>query len=154
MQEKRGMLPTALLLLFRRLLLTPLRLFRRLLLTLLRLLSNLLKLLPSNLVRTNDSTTPGRETWRFLFLSLASSKGKGEKTKGRTCVHPFVLLSRDCLFLVQSEVNSHCDGHGSTHHGVVANTEESHHLNVCRNRRRTCELSIAVHTTHCVGHTV
>ena len=34
----------------------------------------------------------------------------------------------------------------------ITNTEEAHHLNVSRNRRRTCELSVRVHTTQSIGH--
>ena len=46
------------------------------------------------------------------------------------------------LLLVQREVDSYCYGYGSTHHWVVTHAEEAHHLNVSRNRRRTCELSV------------
>ena len=58
------------------------------------------------------------------------------------------------LFLVQGEVDSYGDSHGSTHHRVVTNTQEAHHLDVSRNRRRTCELSVRVHATQGVSHTV
>ena len=58
------------------------------------------------------------------------------------------------LLLVQCEVDSYGDSHGSTYHWVVTNTQEAHHLNVSRNRRRTCELSVRVQTTHGVGHTI
>ena len=42
----------------------------------------------------------------------------------------------------------------ATYHWVVTNTQEAHHLNVSRNRRRTCELSVRVHTAQSVSHTV
>ncbi len=58
------------------------------------------------------------------------------------------------LLLVQRQVDGYGDGNGSTYHGVVTDTQEAHHLNVSRNRRGTCELSVAVHTTHGVCHTV
>ena len=45
-------------------------------------------------------------------------------------------------------------GYGATYHGVVADTEEAHHLDVCGYRRRTGELGVAVHAAHRVGHTV
>lgn len=39
------------------------------------------------------------------------------------------------LFLVQRKVDVYSAGDGASYHGVVANTEESHHLNVCGNGR-------------------
>ena len=35
------------------------------------------------------------------------------------------------LFLVESQVNIHGTCHRASYHGVVANTEEAHHLHVC-----------------------
>ena len=43
---------------------------------------------------------------------------------------------------------------GHTNHRVVACADKTHHLNVCGNRRRTCKLSVAVHTAHSICHTV
>ena len=40
----------------------------------------------------------------------------------------------------------------TTYHWVVTDTEEAHHLNVSRNRRRTCELSVRVHTAQSISH--
>ena len=37
------------------------------------------------------------------------------------------------LLLVQSQVNIHGASYRATYHGVVANTQEAHHLNVSRN---------------------
>ena len=79
--------------------------------------------------------------------------------------------------LIQRSSNVNSASNGATNHRVVTDTEESHHLNVCRNRRqtecnqtclncrgakeekpvglnwwRTCELSVRVHTAHSVGH--
>ena len=56
--------------------------------------------------------------------------------------------------LVQGSSNIYGASYGATYHGVVTDTEEAHHLYVGRYRRRTGELSVAVHTTHRVGHTV
>ena len=42
----------------------------------------------------------------------------------------------------------------SANHRVVAHADESHHLNVCRNRGRTCKLCIRVHSAHRIGHAV
>ena len=58
------------------------------------------------------------------------------------------------LLLVQSQVNLHGNADGGTHHRVVADAEEAHHLNVGGNARRTGELSVAVHAAQRVGHTV
>ena len=43
--------------------------------------------------------------------------------------------------------------HGATYHGVVADAEEAHHLNVRGNRRRTGKLSVGVHAAKRIGHT-
>ena len=37
------------------------------------------------------------------------------------------------LLLVQSQVNIHGASYRATYHGVVAHTQEAHHLNVSRN---------------------
>ena len=39
---------------------------------------------------------------------------------------------RYCLLLVQGQVNLDGDADSSTHHGVVTDAEEAHHLNVSR----------------------
>ena len=59
-------------------------------------------------------------------------------------------------FFLLAERQSHvyCASYGATYHRVVADTEEAHHLYVCRNGGRTCELCIAVHTSEGIGHTV
>ena len=50
--------------------------------------------------------------------------------------------------------NSNRNGDRSADHRVVAHTDKSHHLNVSGNRGRTCKLSVAVHSAHCIRHTV
>ena len=57
-----------------------------------------------------------------------------------TVVNGFHLLVFECF------LNGHGHGDGSADHGVVAHADQAHHLNVCRHRRRTCKLSITVHT--------
>ncbi len=42
------------------------------------------------------------------------------------------LISKS-LLLVESEVNVYCASYRATYHWVVTDTEEAHHLNVCRN---------------------
>ena len=63
-----------------------------------------------------------------------------------------------CIYVLELLVECKCYVHSTcncaTYHWVVTNAEEAHHLNVSRNRRRTCKLSVRVHTTHGVGHTV
>ena len=56
--------------------------------------------------------------------------------------------------LVQCEGYIYGAGYGAAYHWVVANAEEAHHLYVRRYGGRTGELSVRVHTTHGVGHTV
>ena len=57
------------------------------------------------------------------------------------------------LLLIQSKCYVHGASYGATYHWIITNTEEAHHLNVCRNGRRTSKLSVRVHTTQCIGHT-
>ncbi len=62
------------------------------------------------------------------------------------------LISKTNLCVCLSSSNS--AGDGSTDHGVVAHADQTHHLNVCRHRRRTCKLRIAVHAAQRVGQAV
>ncbi len=56
------------------------------------------------------------------------------------------------LFSRLLDGNGH--SHSHAHHGVISCADETHHLYVCGNRRRACELSVRVHAAHRVGHTV
>ena len=56
------------------------------------------------------------------------------------------------LLLIKCSSNVNSASNCTTNHRVVTDAEESHHLNVSWNRRRTCELCVRVHTTHCVSH--
>ncbi len=58
------------------------------------------------------------------------------------------------FLLVQCQSYIHSAGYGATYHRVVTDAEEAHHLYVCRNGARTCELCVAVHTAESIGHTV
>lgn len=55
-------------------------------------------------------------------------------------------------------IHCHCYGdsnrYSSSYHRIVAHSKKSHHLNMCRNTGRPCELSIAVHTPHGIRHSV
>ena len=53
---------------------------------------------------------------------------------------------RSELACLSSFLNGNSRGNGHTDHRVVAGADETHHLNVSRNGRRTCELCIGVHT--------
>ena len=48
--------------------------------------------------------------------------------------------------LAQCQCYVYSASYCTTYHWVVTDTEEAHHLNVSRYRRRTCELSVRVHT--------
>ena len=56
--------------------------------------------------------------------------------------------------LVERSSNVNRTSNSTTNHRVVTDAEESHHLNVCWNWWRTCELCVRVHTTHSVGQIV
>ena len=78
------------------------------------------------------------------------------KITGDTAI--VLLHSAQCAMqkrlLVQSESNVNGASYSTANHRVVTHTEEAHHLNVSRNRRRTCELSVRVHTAESICHTV
>ena len=71
---------------------------------------------------------------------------------GELSLVPQVAAFHKKLLHCLLDSNSYCNS--CTYHWVVTHTEEAHHLNVSRNRRRTCELSVRVHTTKSIGHTV
>ncbi len=50
------------------------------------------------------------------------------------------------LTCIGSLLNSNCNSYGSANHGVVAHTDQTHHINVSGNGGKTCELRIGVHT--------
>ena len=53
----------------------------------------------------------------------------------------FLEFTSLCCFL-----DSYCNSNCHTNHWVVSCADKTHHLNVCRNGRRTCELSVRMHT--------
>ena len=59
-----------------------------------------------------------------------------------------------CSLLVHCLGSSHSNSNSSAHHGVVAHAQEAHHLHVCGDGGRACELSVGVHTAHGIGHAV
>ena len=58
------------------------------------------------------------------------------------------------LTLISSLLYGNSNSNCRTNHRVVAHTDQTHHLNVSRNRRGTCELCVRVHTSHGICHTV
>ena len=48
----------------------------------------------------------------------------------------------------------YCNSNCSTNHRVVTHSDQTHHLNVSRYGRRTCELCVRVHTSHGICHTI
>ena len=53
-----------------------------------------------------------------------------------------------------SFLNTYCNSNCSTNHWVVTHSDQTHHLNVSRYGRGTCELCVRVHTSHGICHTV
>ena len=53
-----------------------------------------------------------------------------------------------------SFLDAYSYSNGSAYHRVVTHTDQTHHLYVSRNGRRTCELCVRVHTSHGICHTV
>ena len=68
------------------------------------------------------------------------------------CRRQISLRSRKSL--LRSFLNRYRDRNRHTNHGVVTRADETHHFDVSRDGGRACELSVAVHTTHGVGHAV
>ena len=61
-----------------------------------------------------------------------------------------ILLDFLELASVSSFLNGNSYSYSSANHRVVAHTDQTHHLNVCGYRGRTCELRIGVHTAKCI----
>ena len=65
-----------------------------------------------------------------------------------------LLATSETNLFVERSSNVNRTSNSTTYHRVVTDSEESHHLNVCWNWWRTCELCVRVHTTHSVGHSL
>ena len=61
------------------------------------------------------------------------------------------LMNRQLLWRFH---NCYRNRYSHTNHWVVTCADKSHHFNVSRNWWRTCELSITMHSTHSICHTV
>ena len=55
---------------------------------------------------------------------------------------------------IQRQSYIDCASDSATYHRVVTDTEEAHHLYVCRNGTGTCKLCIAVHSAEGIRHTI
>ena len=64
------------------------------------------------------------------------------------------MKSRENQQLLACLFDSNCNSNSHTNHGVVTCADETHHFYVSGHGGRACELSVAVHSTHGVGHTV
>ena len=53
-----------------------------------------------------------------------------------------------------SFLDANCNSYSHTNHRVVTCTDQTHHFYVSRNRRRTCELCIGMHTSQSICHTI
>ena len=58
------------------------------------------------------------------------------------------------LFCSHGLSDSDGDVNGGADHRVVAHTDQAHHFDVGGNAGRTGELSVGVHASHGVGHTI
>ena len=70
--------------------------------------------------------------------------GMGNNPMVGATANTFVLLS----YRLKSLCNCNSTCYGCADHRVVTHTDKTHHLNVSRNRRRTCKLSVTVHSAH------
>ena len=82
------------------------------------------------------------------------SPGQKSMTLVRAICRTATGSRRFTIMLFHGLLDGNGDSDGSADHRVVAHAEEAHHLDVRRYRRRTCELSVRVHTSHSIGHTV
>ena len=64
------------------------------------------------------------------------------------------MKSRENQQLLACLFDSNCNCNSHTNHGVVTCADQTHHLYVGGDGGRACELSVAVHTAHGVGHAV
>src|SRR5699024_5489530 len=70
-----------------------------------------------------------------------------------------IALYRLILILLElPSLGSFLNGNGNsdchTNHGVVSCSDQTHHLHMSRYGRRTCKLSVRMHTAQCICHTV
>ena len=65
---------------------------------------------------------------------------------------PFLFQKKSNL--LASFLNCYSYGYSHTNHGVVTCADETHHFYVSGNRGRACELSVAVHSSESICHTV
>src|SRR5699024_6682073 len=68
-----------------------------------------------------------------------------------------IALYRLILILLElPSLGSFLNGNGNsdchTNHGVVSCSDQTHHLHMSRYGRRTCKLSVRMHTAQCICH--
>ena len=85
-----------------------------------------------------------RQPILFSFLSITKSPSRTTERAFNDIVPSYTNMK----LLVKTFIYSNCTSNCCANHRVVAHADKTHHLNVSRNRRRTCKLSVAVHTAH------
>ena len=83
-----------------------------------------------------------------LFYFLKKSRSQPEAAFLYTAAASEIILKSvippapSVIFLFHGLFNGNSHGYGSSYHGVVTHTDESHHFHVGGNGRRTGELSV------------
>ena len=88
-----------------------------------------------------------------IFLRMGYCENINKKLLQQFILQEFIYLIKYRL-LAQSSSHVYRTSHCTSYHRVVTDTQEAHHFYVSRNWWRTSELSVWVHTTHSVSHTV
>ena len=86
-----------------------------------------------------------------LYSIIQKKIALNHKVKSYSFICKLLYIS---FLFIQSKSHVYGASHCAAYHRIVTYTEEAHHLNVCRNGTGACELSVAVHTAHRIGHTV
>ena len=96
-----------------------------------------------------------KPTTRTDQCAAAHADGRGEAPPARKKTDRLgPVCSRYRIFLFHSLFDGDGDSDCRANHRVVAHADKTHHLNVSRNGGGACELSVAVHPAHRVGHAV
>lgn len=66
----------------------------------------------------------------------------------------FIQNPRCFLLFVHAFLYCNCTSNGCANHRIVTHTDKSHHFDVSGNGAAPCELCVAVHTSHRIGHAV
>ena len=97
-----------------------------------------------NLCCTKKTAARGISRLTAVFLLIASS-GLRKSSDLRSSLE---------LSVLSGLLNRNSYGNRCPDHGVIPHTDQTHHLNMGRDRGRTRKLGIRVHAAHGIGHTV